>query len=134
MKSVKSWQEKLDNASAPKNPHVVEAPLNWNGGQEGGTMVIPSARELDAIIRQIPDGQTRKISDIRAEYAKSHNVDITCPLTTGIFLRFLAENAESERAHGKKDVTPYWRAVADNGQMPPKLQVVYDRFHDRPLT
>lgn len=129
MKSRVSWKEKLDRASAPKNPHIEEAPPMWVGGEIGKTMVIPSAWELEAMIRKIPDGKTGNIKDIRDEYAKSHGADITCPLTSGIFLRIIAEYAEEQRAEGVKDVTPYWRVVTDNGQMPPKVQAVYDLHH-----
>jgi len=128
MKSNVPWRVKLERASAPKNPHLTEAPEKWVGGQKGKKMVIPSALELDEMIRQIPDGQTKNINDLRAEYAAHHGADITCPLTSGIFLRIIAENAEEERAQGKKDVTPYWRVITDNGQMPPKIQAIYDRY------
>lgn len=129
MKSRVPWRVKLERASAPKNPHLTEAPPQWFGGKVGGKMVIPSALELDEMIRQIPDGQTVNIKDLRAEYAAKHGADITCPMTSGIFLRIIAENAEEERANGRTDVTPYWKVVADNGKMPPKIQTVYDLHH-----
>lgn len=125
------WRVKLERASSPKNPHLTEAPAQWFGGKLVDKMVIPSALELDEIIRQIPKGQKVNIKDLRADYAASHGADITCPLTSGIFLRIIAENSEEERSQGKKDVTPYWRVVDDKGQMPPKIQAVYDRYHNK---
>lgn len=92
-------------------------------------MLIPSAHEMQTWIRQIPDGQTRTVKEMRAYFAKKHGADITCPLTSGIFLRIIAEGAEEDRANGHSDVTPYWRVVADNGKMPPKIQAVWDRTH-----
>lgn len=108
----KTLKEKLDNAS---RPHVVEAPVAWVKGEVGKMMLIPSAWEIDAYVRKVPKGKTITIGQIREHFAKTNNVDITCPMTTGIFLRLLAEYAEEQRDQGIKDVTPYWRVTRDNG-------------------
>lgn len=92
-------------------------------------MLIPSAHEMQVWIRQIPENETRTVIEMRNYFAKKHGADITCPLTSGIFLRIIAEGAEEDRAAGKTDVTPYWRVVNDNGKMPPKIQAVWDRTH-----
>lgn len=129
MKPRKSWKEKLGKAS---NLHVVAAPERWVGGASGKTMLIPSAWEIDAFVRQIPRGQTVSLSEIRAHFAKQHKTDITCPMTTGIFLRMLAEYAEEQRAEGVKDITPYWRVTDDKGRILPKLQLVLGAHHQLP--
>jgi len=46
---------------------------------------------------------------------------MTCPLTTGIFVRIVAEAAEEERRDGKKQVTPYWRVIRDDGSLNEKF-------------
>jgi len=114
MKSQTSLKEKLDRAS---RPHTTEAPERWVGGLKNKTMLIPSAWEIDAYIRQVPKGRTITVSQIREHFAKQYKVDITCPMTTGIFLRLVAEYAEEQRAEGQKDITPYWRVTRDNGDM-----------------
>lgn len=129
MKSKVPWRVKLERAS---HPHIEEAPPRWVGGVLGKKMLIPSALEMDTWIRQIPAGQTRTVIQMREHFAKKYGADITCPMTSGIFLRIIAENAEEERAGGRKDVTPYWRVVTDNGRMPPKIQAVFDLYHDQP--
>jgi len=126
MKSRTPWKVKLKRASSP---HIEEAPSRWVGGQLGRKMLIPSALEMDAWIRQIPDKETRTVVQMREHFAKKYGADITCPMTSGIFLRIIAENAEEERNEGKTDVTPYWRVVLENGKMPPKIQAVHDREH-----
>jgi hypothetical protein len=125
MKSKTSWSEKLQRASKPR---IVEAPANWNGGKPGGKMLIPSAHEMQEWIRQIPDGKTRTVKEMRNHFARIYGADITCPLTSGIFLRIIAEGAEEDRTAGRSNITPYWRVVGDNGKMPPKIQAVYDRL------
>ena len=76
-----------------------------------GMMLIPTALEVDAMVRKIPRGQVSTIAQIRRRLARWHNVDVTCPLVTGIFLRIVAEAAEEDRASGRHDITPYWRVV-----------------------
>lgn len=128
MPNRKTWKQKLDKASTAQ---IAEAPASWAGGVTGRSMLIPSAWELDAIVRAIPKGETRKISDIRAEMADAHHADLTCPLTSGIFLRLLAEYAEEQRAAGIEDITPYWRVTDDKGRILPKLKLVMDA-HGQP--
>lgn len=114
MKSRTPWKEKLDRAS---HPHTTEAPERWVSGQKNKTMLIPSAWEIDAYIKQISKGKTITVGQIRKHFARQYKVDITCPLTTGIFLRLIAEYAEEQRAEGRKNITPYWRVTRDNGDM-----------------
>lgn len=54
---------------------------------------------------------------LRQELAKRSNVDVACPLCTGIFVRISAETAEEERRAGKKLVTPYWRVISSEGRL-----------------
>jgi len=49
--------------------------------------------------------------------AKDAQVNCCCPLTTGIFLRIVAEVAEEDLRNGKKEVTPYWRVVRADGSL-----------------
>lgn len=61
------------------------------------------------------------VSEIRRRLAIEFSADVTCPLTTGIFIRIVAEAAEENRAGGRKRVTPYWRVVRDDGTLNPKF-------------
>lgn len=85
-----------------------------------GRMLISSPLEIAAVVERIPKGRVLAMSDLRTSLAKSHKADYTCPLTTGIFLRIVAEAAEAERPLGKP-VTPYWRVVRDDGSLLEKL-------------
>ena len=38
-------------------------------------------------------------------------------MTTGIFVRTVAEAAEEERREGKSKITPYWRTVKSDGSL-----------------
>jgi hypothetical protein len=58
---------------------------------------------------------------MREHLAAKHHADITCPLTTGIFVHIVAEAAEESAAAGNADITPYWRVVKNDGSLDPKF-------------
>lgn len=112
MKTRKSWREKLDNPDLPK---VVRIPENMRKRFGTGTMLVPGPRDVDALMRTVRKGSLITISRMREILAAKHMADVTCPLTTGIFVRIAAEAAEEEARGGKARVTPYWRVVKDDG-------------------
>jgi alkylated DNA nucleotide flippase Atl1 len=111
-KSKTSWRAKLHKQALPK---LVPVPEGMTKRLGEGMMLIPTALQIDAMIRKIPRGQVSSLSQIRRRLAHWHNVDVTCPLVTGIFLRIAAEAAEEDRAAGRPEVTPYWRVVREDG-------------------
>jgi alkylated DNA nucleotide flippase Atl1 len=84
-------------------------------------MLIPTALEVDAMIRKIPRGQVSTLAQVRKRLAHWHNVDVTSPLVTGIFLRIVAEAAEEDRLAGRSDITPFWRVVREDGRLNAKF-------------
>jgi len=84
-------------------------------------MLIPTPKLVDELIRRVPKGKLATVGELRRKLAVDFKADVTCPLTTGIFLRIAAEAAEEDRAQGRKRVTPYWRVVKDDGSFNPKL-------------
>ena len=84
-------------------------------------MLVPSPREVEAVIRTVPRGSVMTVAQIREYLAGKYAADVTCPLTTGIFVRLAAEAAEEDALAGKVEITPYWRIVKDDGSMFPKF-------------
>jgi alkylated DNA nucleotide flippase Atl1 len=117
-KSRTSWRAKLHKPMLPK---LVPVPDGMARRLGHGMMLIPTALEVDAMIRKIPRGQVSTLSQIRKRLAHWHNVDVTCPLVTGIYLRIVAEAAEEDRLAGRQEITPYWRVVRDDGRMNAKF-------------
>jgi len=76
---------------------------------------------VDAVIRKVPRGKLITVGAIRKKLAAEHGADVTCPLTTGIFIRIAAEAAEEARAKGAKRITPYWRVRARQRRIEPKV-------------
>src|SRR5437762_13875475 len=110
------WREKLEK---PQEPKVVRIPPTMSRFGKG-TMLIPTPMLVDELIRKVPKGKLITGSELRRRLASDFATDVTCPLTTGIFVRIAAEAAEEDRANGERRLTPYWRVVKDDGSLNPK--------------
>lgn len=116
----KSWQQKLAGGAAP-HVEVLEKP--FGGALPGARMLVSNPREVDAYIRTLPVGTTASVVDLRTALARKHGADLACPLSTGIFVRIVAECALEELALGKpnSEVTPFWRVVDPKSPLAKKL-------------
>ena len=110
------WREKLEKEQDPK---VVNIPPKMSRFGKG-TMLIPTPKLVDDLVRKVPKGKLVTVSELRRRLAADFASDVTCPLTTGIFLRIAAEAAEEDRANGRKRITPYWRTLKTGGELNPK--------------
>ena len=117
MKSKLSWREKLEKEQQPK---LVDTPPKMARFGKG-KMLIPTPMLVDELVRRIPKGKLVTVSELRRKLAADFGADVTCPLTTGIFVRIAAEAAEEDRANGRRRITPYWRVVKDDGSLNPKF-------------
>ena len=111
------WREKLEK---PQQPKIVNVPPKMSRFGDG-TMLIPTPKLVDDLIRMVPKGKLVTVGELRRKLSKDFGTDVTCPLTTGIFVRIAAEAAEEDRANGKKRITAYWRVVKDDGRLNPKF-------------
>lgn len=118
VKSRTTWRAKLHKPMRPKLVPISDGMAKRFGH---GMMLIPTALELDAMVRKIPRGEVSTLAQIRSRLARWHNADLTCPLVSGIYLRIVAEAAEEDRQAGRPDVTPFWRVVGDEGKLNPKF-------------
>jgi alkylated DNA nucleotide flippase Atl1 len=109
----KSWKDKLNNDKDLPRVVQIEGRLSKKWGS--GTCVIPSPKEVNQLMRKIPQGKLVTINQIRETLAKNHKATIGCPITTGIFARIAAGAAEEEQKEGKKNITPYWRTLKQGG-------------------
>ena len=118
LRSRKSWREKLEKQDHSK---IVDIPPRMARRLGSGTMLIPKPLDVDALIRKTKKGQLVTVSEIRSRLARDNHADIACPLTTGIFVRIAAEAAEEDLRNGRKQVTPYWRVIRDDGSLNEKF-------------
>lgn len=120
MASKKTWLDKLSEKKEPKIKRIefdfADIPANSN-------MFIATPQIIDHYIRQIPKGKNITVQTMRKDFAIENGADYTCPVTTGIFLRIVAEaNFEKfQQANSLKDITPFWRVVEPNSPLSKKL-------------
>ena len=102
-KRRKSWKEKLEDSK--DLPKVEEMPEKMRRRWGEGTILIPSPKEVDELMRAVPRGKLITLDEIRKRLAERHGATITCPMTTGIFARIAAYAAEEEAAE-RKGISP----------------------------
>lgn len=116
MSKRKSWREKLENPSKGL-PKVVDITPKTQKRFGKGKMFIATPLMIDSLVRKVAKGKLITQEQIREKLAKDARASVTCPITTGIFLRIAAEVAEENRAEGKKEITPYWRVLRPDGSL-----------------
>jgi len=106
----KTWTEKLYSNNPPQ---VVKLDRPMMGMPAGTKLFIATPLIVRESVAKIPQGRSLSVVELRGELAKANDADATCPLTTGIFLRIVAEQAYEELNSGKSpsDVAPFWRAI-----------------------
>ncbi len=115
MAKRKTWREKLaDDKDLPKVVKITGQMTNRWGK---GTVAIAAPREIDAIMRKVPEGKLITINEIRDLVAKKHKATIGCPITTGIFAWIAAHAADEAAVAGETEITPYWRTLKTGGEL-----------------
>ena len=99
---------------------IVDIPEKWTKNIGQGKMIILTPMIIDAFIKKIPRGRLTTINHIRSHFAREYNVDMACPITTGIFSWISAWASEERKEQGSKDETPWWRVLKEGGKLNPK--------------
>ena len=107
---MKSWSERLND---PRPHQVKPASTDIAGMKKGETMLVPTAKLVDAFIRAIRKGSSMDVPTLRARLARRHGAQVTCPITTGFHLRTVAEAAWEAHQRGTPlaRITPFWRVL-----------------------
>jgi hypothetical protein len=116
----KTWREKLEQPGAVK-VETLDKP--FCGAPAGAEMLISTPRDVADYIRSLPPGATRSIAEVRRELAARYGAQISCPTSTSIFVRVVAEVALEDMAQGRpaSEVTPFWRVVDPDGPLAARL-------------
>lgn len=105
-----TWAQKRDKADEP-----VLKPLDrrFAGHDVGDLMYISTAGDFNRRIRRLRSGTALTIPEFRDRVARRVGADFTCPLSSGIFLRIVAEAALEDLAGGAdlERITPFWRVI-----------------------
>jgi hypothetical protein len=116
----KTWIEKLQEH---KKPEIKTIEKDFWGYSKGDKMHISTPQIIESYIKQIAKGKTVDTKAMRNDLAVENNATFTCPLTTGIFLRIVAEaaNEQLEQGVALKNITPFWRMIEPNSPLAKKL-------------
>jgi hypothetical protein len=117
---AKSWGSRLNQS---KTPVVKLLEIDFAGLKSGTTMLVSSPQEVEAYINQLPFGTARTITQMRADLAQQHAANGTCPVSTAIFLRVVAEAAleQLDKGTSVESITPFWRVVDPADKVAKKL-------------
>lgn len=108
----------IEKLRKPQRPEVKPLPdrmSNW--GPPGSAMLISTPQEVDALVGKVRKGRLATLNNLRDALARQHKADLTCPITTGIFLNIVARAAGEMEEMGAKRVTPYWRVLKSDGTL-----------------
>jgi hypothetical protein len=125
MATKKTWTEKLQ---VKKEPQVKKIDKDFWGYTRGDGMYISTPQIIEDYIKQIAKGKSVDTISMRNDLAVENNAVFTCPLTTGIFLRIVAEaaNEQLEQGVALKNITPFWRMIEPNSPLAKKLSFGQD--------
>ena len=120
MTKKKSWLDKLNENKEPK---IKRIEIDFADIPAGSTMFIATPKLIDQYIKEIGIGKRIDIKTLRKDLAIEHNADYTCPVTTGIFLRIVAEANYEKLQSGKPigEITPFWRVIEPKSALAKKL-------------
>lgn len=110
-----TWDQKYHGAR-PAHVAVLDKP--FAGLRAGQRLFIATPALLEARIRAIPAGTTKGVATLRSELAREHGADATCPTSTAVFLRIVAERALERMA---EDPAPFWRLIGPETPLARKL-------------
>jgi hypothetical protein len=118
---TKSWIDKINDES--KTEQVKRLDKDFADMPANSMMLIATPKIIDGYVRAIPKGKAVSLQNMRKDLALEYGADYTCPVTTGIFLRIVAEAAHEQLAAGKalKSVAPFWRVVEEKSPLNKKL-------------
>jgi hypothetical protein len=117
-KSTTDWESRFN---CNREPEVKVLEKAFAGIPAGARMLVVTPSLVDAAVAEIPFGTVVEAASLRRALAASHQADHTCPVTTGIALRVVAERAYLRMQEGADSVTPFWRAIDPDSDLAGKL-------------
>ena len=105
-----TWAERL---AASDGVDIRPVPEGRRGMTPGKLMLYPSARMIHDAIREVPEGVTITPKELRALLADRYEAEYTCPVTTTMMLRIVAEASNEARDNGAaiEEIAPSWRVL-----------------------
>lgn len=118
-RAKKTWADKMK--ARPSHQVVLEK--DFAGIPKGAKLHISCPIEIAEELKTIAPGTTMSIQAFRRRLADKNGCDATCPVSTALFLRIVAEYTWEEygRVGSARNLAPFWRVVESNSPMAKKL-------------
>jgi hypothetical protein len=115
------WRRRFKDAKPAKR---VVLETDFVGIRAGSTHFIATLGLIAKYVARIPSGQVREIRRLRNELARRNDADATCPVTTAIYLRVVAEVVWDDLQSGTPidGVVPFWRLIDPDSPIARKLR------------
>jgi len=111
----------IEKLNADKEIKIVDSlPDGIPWAKAGSSMVVSTPKEVNAIMRKIPEGKIATLDTLREALRLKYKTDVACPMSTGIFVNIASAAAEEMRTAGENDITPWWRTIKNDGSLNPK--------------
>jgi len=125
MAKKKTWLDKLNEK---KEPQIKRVEKDFADIPEGSTMLIATPQLIEQYVREIGFGKRIDNKTMRKDLALEYHADFTCPVTTGIFLRIVAEAHYEKLQQGEpiEDIAPFWRVIESDSALAKKLSFGQD--------
>jgi hypothetical protein len=115
---AKSWEAKF---FSKKNFEIKTIQKDFWGHVAGSKMLIPTPFMIQEYINHIESGTISDVEIMRNDLAIEHGADFTCPMTTGIFLRIVAEYNYENLSQKRTEICPFWRIIDPNSKLSDRL-------------
>lgn len=116
----KSWLEKYNSV---KSYQIKTIDKKFADMPVGTKMLIATPKIIDEYIKQIPFGVEVNLKRMILDLASEFKAEMTCPVTSGIYLRIVSELAFEKHLQGVPldEVTPFWRVITTKSPLASKL-------------
>jgi hypothetical protein len=120
-----TWKQKLEKESSPKVKHIEKRFVDI---PENSDMLVATPKIFEDYLKKIKPGTEIPIKKVRQDLAKKFKADHTCPVTTGLFLRIVAEANYEKLQMGVNinEIAPFWRVIDLKSSIAKKLSFPLD--------
>ncbi len=111
----------IDKISENRKIKIIDAlPEGVKWAPAGSSMVVSTPKEVYSLIAGVPKGKLITLDTLREKLSIKYNTDVTCPLSTGIFVNVASTASEEMLVLGIQDRAPWWRVLKNDGSLNPK--------------
>ena len=118
--SPKTSQQKFDCA---RSTYIRVNDKRFADLEAGTTVLIPSPRDIGALIEELDNGETMTLTELRGRLAERHGADGSCPVMTGMHLRIVADLGIEALDAGTpaEEVLPFWEVIEPTSALAKRL-------------